>query len=97
MSDLDRDLAREIWISAVRQQQLDPDEVERRFRDLWHRYPPSAIEGGYDLVPFIRGVAGECGLDPDQFVKGCQAAILELRAEHVAAVEAAEELLRGDG
>lgn len=73
----------------------DPDQSMARLEDLARRYPPIQEADGYDFMPMIRGAAVEYGLDPQVLARGFRDAADAVQTERSAALEEANEILRG--
>lgn len=98
-----RDLVLRMWIVAVERKRLDPsaiepEEADRLTRELLQRYPPVPTGEAftYDLRPFWKEAAKVLDLDVDQLERAFQGAAPAIEAERSAAVEAVEDLLRGE-
>jgi hypothetical protein len=88
---------RHVMRKAIDPSAPDPDTAMARMVDLCTRYPPIQQGDGYDFAPLINGAARETGLDPQELGRLFREAVEATLANRAAAVEAAEDLPRGDG
>ncbi|HVQ42386.1 MAG TPA: hypothetical protein VMS54_09270, partial [Vicinamibacterales bacterium] len=90
---------RQLWINGMRHGYagfaIDADEMDRRVRSLLERYPPIKTETGWDVAPVVYGLAIEIGRDPIEFADWIRAGQQEVQAERAAAVEAAQDIMKG--
>jgi hypothetical protein len=97
IDDLLRHMRQEaVMRKAIDPRAPDPDVWMRPIAEMVRRYPPIQKDDGYDFAPLINGAALEYGLDPQVVGQMFRDAAAAVQTERVAAVKAAEDLLRGD-